>query len=121
MPSFENIESFGYALLQLPIEALNIVYPTDGLEELVKTSVSKEEDTESTDRNLYISSNEITGTKGLQRMMSYVDSKNPPEKGSFEYRDEKKYGRIFLSMKLVNIAARLNIFVMKYSNLKVLS
>ena len=103
MPSFENIESFGYALLQLPIEALNIVYPLDGLEELLENVEKVEtmneesrEQTESLERNrLFISSNEITGTRGLQRIMDYVDSKNPPEKGSFEYRNEKKYGRIF--------------------------
>jgi len=35
MPSFENMESFGYTLLQIPIEALNIVYPIEGLEEAV--------------------------------------------------------------------------------------
>jgi hypothetical protein len=33
---FKNMESFGYTLLQKPIEALNIVYPVDGLKELAK-------------------------------------------------------------------------------------
>jgi len=108
MPTFENIESFGYALLQLPIEALNIVYPLEGLEDLLgkdvnasisisnKETISGELDESAADRNrLYVSSNEITGTRGLQRIMNYVDLKNPLEKGSFEYRDEEKYGRIF--------------------------
>ena len=36
MPSFENMEAFGYTLLQIPIEALNIVYPIDGLDEAVE-------------------------------------------------------------------------------------
>ena len=35
MPTFENMESFGYTLLQMPLEALNIIYPIDGLKELV--------------------------------------------------------------------------------------
>lgn len=94
MPSFENIESFGYAILQLPIEALNIVYPIDGLEDLIENEIDAlRENSETT--KLFIPSSEITGSRGLQRIMNYVDSKNPPEKGSFEYKDETKYGRIF--------------------------
>ena len=33
MPTFENMETFGYTMLQLPIESLIMVYPMDGLEE----------------------------------------------------------------------------------------
>ena len=33
MPSFENMESFGYTLLQTPLESLIISYPIDGLKE----------------------------------------------------------------------------------------
>jgi superfamily II DNA or RNA helicase len=33
MPTFENMETFGYTILQLPIESLIMVYPIDGLEE----------------------------------------------------------------------------------------
>jgi hypothetical protein len=36
MPSFENMDGFGYTLLQIPLEALNIVYPIDNLEEALK-------------------------------------------------------------------------------------
>ena len=36
MPSFMSLKSFGYTDLQIPIEALNIIYPMDGLEELVR-------------------------------------------------------------------------------------
>jgi hypothetical protein len=35
--SFLSLKSFGYTDLQIPIEALNIIYPYDGLDELVKT------------------------------------------------------------------------------------
>jgi hypothetical protein len=34
--AFSALQSFGYTDLQIPIEALNIIYPYDGLEELVK-------------------------------------------------------------------------------------
>ena len=34
MPSFENMESFGYTLLLAPMEALNIVYPNESLDKI---------------------------------------------------------------------------------------
>ena len=36
MPTFENMETFGYTMLQMPIEALNMVYPMEGLEEFAE-------------------------------------------------------------------------------------
>jgi hypothetical protein len=36
MPSFENMESFGYTLLQTPLESLIISYPFPGLKELLE-------------------------------------------------------------------------------------
>lgn len=76
MPSFENMESFGYTLLQRPLEALNIVYPDDRLQE---GSVEPKE---------------LVGKNGLQRVMRYEETVNPPFRGKFSYRDDK-YGRIF--------------------------
>lgn len=35
MPSFENMESFGYTLLQTPLESLIISYPVDGLKNIL--------------------------------------------------------------------------------------
>jgi hypothetical protein len=35
MPSFENMESFGYTLLQTPLESLIISYPVPGLKEVL--------------------------------------------------------------------------------------
>jgi len=35
MPSFENMESFGYTLLQIPLESLIISYPIKGLKEII--------------------------------------------------------------------------------------
>jgi hypothetical protein len=35
MPSFENMESFGYTLLQTPLESLIISYPVSGLKEVL--------------------------------------------------------------------------------------
>ena len=36
LPSFKSLKSFGYTDLQIPIEALNIIYPHEGLEALSK-------------------------------------------------------------------------------------
>lgn len=35
MPSFENMESFGYTLLQTPLESLIMSYPMDGLKQIL--------------------------------------------------------------------------------------
>lgn len=35
MPSFENIESFGYTMLQIPLESLIISYPINGLKKIL--------------------------------------------------------------------------------------
>jgi len=195
MPSFDNMEAFGYTLLQVPLEALNIVYPIDGLESPVEqitpiSRVSEEEDeeeekqeekeivkpkssrrklempvqpllqsqnpmktrhrgktlqtllepqqesvhkieltrkpsseksitsfrggessddTESTEDKIYISANDLTGKRGLDRTMEFIDSKTPPEKGSFEYKkwitDQKL--RIFSPENIGNYSSKI--------------
>ena len=196
MPSFENMESFGYTLLQVPLEALNIVYPIQGLEEIVAdivpislafesepvlveepASLLVEEPAillaktpkprakpkpsakkpkliieplkpiesvnpiepilgtnviELTQRqssepsvssyefeprvkggaptpNFTINANDLTGRKGLDRMMDFIDSKNPPEKGSFEYKSStiKEYGNIFSIGNIGNYSSKI--------------
>ena len=198
MPNFENMESFGYTLLQIPLEALNIVYPIQGLEEIVadiepisfveepepelveeepalveepglllaktpkpkprakpkpkpKTMAKKTkliiEQTEPVEPaipilgtnvieltqrqssepsvssyefephikggaptpNFIINANDLTGRKGLERMMDFIDSKNPPEKGSFEYKSStiKEYGNIFSIDNIGNYSSKI--------------
>ena len=41
MPSFENMESFGYTLLQMPLESLIISYPVPGLKSLLEEMPSE--------------------------------------------------------------------------------
>ena len=187
MPSFENMNSFGYVLLQLPLQTLIMSYPVDGLEEIdmsstevveeVKENVEEGDDDEdlqveaaldtklgepeketvtleeketiknsdsdveevvesksilsddegkeivltkkpSSEQSISsfeyesdtedskkggqgktsgINANDVTGLRGLERTMDFVDTKTPPVKGQFEYKDNtlKKYGRIF--------------------------
>ena len=41
MPNFENMESFGYTLLQTPLESLIISYPIQGLKEILDSTPNK--------------------------------------------------------------------------------
>ena len=198
MPNFENMESFGYTLLQVPLEALNIVYPIQGLEEIVADiepiSLALVEESELVEEpslieepvlllaktpkprakprakpkpkpkliiepvepvepvkptelvnpilgtniieltqrqssepsvssyefesrvkggaptpNFIINANDLTGRKGLERMMDFIDTKNPPEKGSFEYKSStiKEYGNIFSIDNIGNYSSKI--------------
>ena len=86
MPAFEEMDSFGYTLLQTPIESLNIVYPNDEFNPSAAYEIEEEDN---------IISN-MTGIRGLSRIMSYKEEikSDNPQRYNFEYRDEK-YGRIF--------------------------
>ena len=46
---------------------------------------------------VYLNAKQITGVNGLERVMKYIDSKSPAEKGSFEYKEviKQKFGKIF--------------------------
>ena len=107
MPNFENMESFGYTLLQNPLESLIISYPTDNLKEALE-DITKESESlskggentpskSSSENVIFVDPKDLTGGKGLRRMMNFVDEKSQPEKGSFEYKKSTldKYGRIF--------------------------
>jgi|LauGreDrversion2_2_1035103.scaffolds.fasta_scaffold00238_4 hypothetical protein len=169
MPSFDNMESFGYTLLQIPLEALNIVYPMEGLEyaveniepieslsdsesvlapkpgpkptlpvfknseqlessveprlaiELTKKPSSEKSltsynggDPDSTSSSgspqIFINANDLTGKRGLERTMDFIDSKSPPEKGSFEYKKWliDKNDKIFSPDKIGNYSSKFN-------------
>ena len=94
MPNFENMESFGYTLLQNPLESLIISYPTDSLKQALTDIIKEETESEnksksisdSEERRIFLDPKELTGKKGLSRMMNFIDEKSPPEKGSFEYK-----------------------------------
>jgi len=134
MPNFENMESFGYTLLQLPLESLIISYPIDGLKQILDVMPTTEymdiiedvmvnneelenEEKSIVNQNAGVSDSEpesdmeietektyfkidpqnLTGKKGLERMMDFVDTKSPPYKGDFEYKRNtiNNYGKIF--------------------------
>lgn len=98
LPNFENMESFGYTLLQRPIEALNIVYPNEKFDNYIN----------GTSENFNIK--ELVGKQGLNNIMSYKESTNPPFRSNFEYKKEalEKYGRIFSQEKIKNYSSKID-------------
>jgi len=81
---FENLEAFGYTMLQKPIEALNMIYPD---ERLANEVVQPEEP-------VNIDTADIVGSGGLKRLMTFTETISPPGRYDFEYKPSK-WGRIF--------------------------
>lgn len=99
MPNFENMESFGYTLLQRPLEALNIVYPSKKLDMYYSSLAGKASTADPTEELQDIAiptiePRDLVGKTGLARIMTYVEKDNPPFRGKFAYRTEE-YGRVF--------------------------
>ena len=89
--SFEKLETLGHIILQQPLEALNIVYPNEIMDNIFEEKVSHEEDIRSFDIK------ELVGKTGLNNIMTYSRMKSPPAKTNYEYKDDilDKYGPIF--------------------------
>lgn len=77
LPSFENMDAFGYTLLQKPLQALNMVYPN-----------------KSFDENSKVDAKILLGSDGLKKIMKYTETTNPPTRKNFEYKNTT-YGSIF--------------------------
>ena len=92
----EHYESFGYEQIQNPLQALNIVYPSPRLDNIIegKNHLNYQDEPEI---KSFISS--MIGIKGLTNVMNHIDDsdKKQPERFDFEYKPEilKRYGRIF--------------------------
>tara|TARA_Y100000992_G_scaffold151262_1_gene100868 strand:- start:2319 stop:6710 length:4392 start_codon:yes stop_codon:yes gene_type:complete len=104
MPNFNNMESFGYRVLQKPLESLNIVYPKKQLDSII------DQDVINIDKNLLksaISNTEgkidIVGQSGLRRIMQFetrsgnIVQNSKPLKFNYQYKNDilNSYGRIF--------------------------
>jgi len=107
MPSFENMESFGYTYLREPLQSLNIIFPNPEFVAL-PTSLQNENENENdavakppvletTQTNKRIINNMI-GKTGLSNVVSYENTTTPFElRHNFKYKPEivKKFGNIF--------------------------
>ena len=86
--AFEDKESFGYSILQKPLEALNIVYPSDEYNPDATYTVEEESD-------LIVN---MIGKTGLSNIMQ--------TKPNFEYKSNK-YGRIFSPSELPKYSTKI--------------
>jgi hypothetical protein len=92
MPSFENMEQFGYTLLLVPLESLIMVYPNIKFDKMLKSNIELDEK-ESKD---VISS--MIGKQGLSNAMKFSKVEKPiPKRFDYEYKTsfQQSYGRIF--------------------------
>jgi superfamily II DNA or RNA helicase len=99
MPSFENMESFGYHLLLEPLESLNIVYPSSQLDNKMIEETDRDDE-----RNKDIIKN-MVGKTGLSNIMTYKSIvSNYSLRYDFEYKPEilgnPEHGRIFQMDKI---------------------
>jgi len=119
---FEDINRFGFRKLQLPLEALNIVYPSDALDQGIlkgKMDDLSDEDLEDLgkldEEEEYIDEKDplgtIVGKRGMRSIMNFIDDskKKIPMRYNFEYKPDvlEKYGRIFSPPVLPNYSAKI--------------
>jgi len=104
MPTFENMESFGYTLLQRPLESLNIVYPDEEMSQVLLAETNKSKNyTDELFQN-------AVGGGGLAKVISFASMENDePLKHDYEYKPAtlKKYGRIFSPDELPKYSAKI--------------
>ena len=89
LPSFENMDAFGYTLLQKPLQSLNIVYPN-----------------KSFDEKLNVDPKILLGSDGLKKIMKYTETTNPPTKKHFEYKTSS-YRNIFSPEKISQYSSKI--------------
>jgi hypothetical protein len=90
--SFDTMDAFGYTLLQKPLQALNIIYPSEELDEAAALNLP----TYAT-----INTSDLVGEGGLKRIMTYEtmpynkDTGGFPYRYNFDYNQSLSYGAIF--------------------------
>ena len=79
---FQELDKFGYTMLQKPIEALNIIYPNSKLEKVVEK------------KEFTINPEELIGKSGLNRLVKYEQTTTPMSRHNFEFKTDE-FGNIF--------------------------
>jgi len=117
---FEEMDRFGFHRLKMPLEALNMVYPSaaldDGMARGKMADVDRfddflvaEEDDEEDAKNPLAT---IVGKRGLNSVMNYVDETRStvPRRYNFDYKPEilEKYGRIFSPSVIGSYSAKIS-------------
>lgn len=105
MPTFENMESFGYTLLMAPLESLIIVYPNPVLDKLIAGQPKGL--TESAKKEMIKS---MIGKGGLMANLKFSRSEKPiPRRYDYEYKPKTKtaYGDIFAPENIGKYSAKI--------------
>ena len=100
IPTFENMESFGYTYLERPLQSLDIVYPNKEFDKIIngETSTMNQEDIVK----------RIVGKNGLMNIMTYKTSEQI--RYNFQYKPETldNYGRIFSPNVITNYSSKIS-------------
>jgi hypothetical protein len=117
---FEEMDRFGFRRLKMPLEALNMVYPSAVLDEGLARGkmadidrfddfLAAEEDDEEDVTNPLAT---IVGKRGLNSVMNYVDETKSavPRRYNFDYKPEilESYGRIFSPAVIGSYSAKIS-------------
>jgi hypothetical protein len=101
--AFDQLEAFGYTMLQKPLEALNMVYPDERL--LAGPSeAGPSEAGPSAAQNIDVA--DLVGSGGLKRIMSFTEAVSPPGKYDFDYKPSS-YGRIFSPSEISKYSSKI--------------
>jgi len=102
MPNLENIETFGYTMLQQPLEALNIIFPDERLENESPT----------------FNSADLVGINGLKRIMSYNEDQTTHIRSKFDYipSAKQKYGRLFSPSEIGKYSSKIKTICERITN-----
>jgi len=102
MPSFENMEHFGYTLLLVPLESLIMVYPNAKLDKILE---SKKSYTDKEAKDVIAS---MIGKQGLSNIMKYTRVEKPiPKRFNYEYR-KSSYGHIFAPEEIGKYSSKIS-------------
>ena len=89
MPTFENMETFGYTYLEKPLQSLDIVYPSSELDKLINNTTSIQ------DVNMETIVQNMVGKNGLAKISTHKTTEQL--RYDYEYNADilKSHGRIF--------------------------
>lgn len=113
MPNFENMDAFGYTMLQRPLEALNIVYPDTRLNEYIAAAGVKKGkrkgrgkgDVGAAGDEAPVDPKELVGKAGLARIGTFKEVNGV--KRDFKYK-ETPYGSVFAPGEIGKYSAKIS-------------
>lgn len=117
---FEEMDRFGFRRLKMPLEALNMVYPSKALDDGLAQGKMANVDTfdefliapEDDEDDIKNPLSTIVGKRGLNSVMNYVDETRSavPRRYNFDYKPEilESYGRIFSPAVIGSYSAKIS-------------